>query len=469
MSADLFAEFGTGASARQTPGTSRQTSQPQTSSLIPDLEGLDLTTNSAHGGNGSTLRPVQPRTLLGHAAPSSTYGFSQPPHYGDNDGILFDASFEKTGSDHESDDWGEFESPEGPAAQSLPTGFPAPHGPKSRDIPSNRKDVPRKGPATSSKQIELLDSLSTEDEPSSHGKGASRSVQGRHGPPTRTIPSTKAKRLEQEDFEDAFEEWGDFTDGPPAEAPRIEGSKGKSTLKSTGGRASLSRAPNKPEPSFQISSMSSPSLSPGQIRPTNIPPPSVLLELFLRLLDQLQRDAVQAKKNLQDKEHLEQLASLIFHTLKAAARVVAGRTLRWKRDNILSQSMRIGPARSGKPGGMKLNTVNKNEDIKERQEAVDVITLWRDRAALFNSVLQASGKRPVQVIAENVRVTTAPASQGSLKASHACALCGLKRDERLPKVDESVEDSFGEWWADHWGHAECKSFWENSVDLLDRR
>ncbi|PLB33217.1 uncharacterized protein BDW47DRAFT_114384 [Aspergillus candidus] len=469
MSADLFAEFGAGASARQTPGTSRQNNQPQTSSLIPDLEGLDLSTNSAHSGDGSTLRPVQPRTLTGHAAPSSTYGFAQPPHYGDNDGILFDASFEETVSSHESDDWGEFEAPEPPSVQSLPAGFPASHGPRSCDIPPNKKDVPRKGPATSSKQIDLLDSLSNEDKPSSFGEGASRSVQGRHGPSRRTIPSTQGKRLEQEDFEDAFEEWGDFTDGPPSEPPRIAGSKGKPTPKSTGGRASLSRAPNKPEPSFQVSSTNSPSLSPDQIRPTNIPPPSVLLELFLRLLDQLQRDAVQSKKNLQDKERLEQLASLIFYTLKAAARVVAGRTLRWKRDNILSQSMRIGPARSGKPGGMKLNTVNKNEDIKERQEAVDVITLWRDRAALFNSVLQASGKRPVQVIAENVRVTTATASQGALKASHACALCGLKRDERLPKVDECVEDSFGEWWADHWGHAECKSFWESSVNLLDRR
>jgi hypothetical protein len=131
--------------------------------------------------------------------------------------------------------------------------------------------------------------------------------------------------------------------------------------------------------------------------------------------------------------------------------------------------MKIGPARAGKSGGMKLNTVNKNEDIKEQQEAVDVIAMWRERAALFNSVIQASGRRPVQIVSENTRVMTATAAQGAIKASHACALCGLKRDERLPKFDEGVEDSFGEWWTDHWGHTDCRLFWENNMGMLRQR
>lgn len=118
---------------------------------------------------------------------------------------------------------------------------------------------------------------------------------------------------------------------------------------------------------------------------------------------------------------------------------------------------------------MKLSTVNKNEDIKEQQQAVDVIGLWRDRAAVFSSVVQASGQKPVPVITNTIRAITASAEQGALKAPHACALCGLKRDERLPRVDEGVEDSFGEWWTDHWGHTDCRDFWESHSKLLDQR
>jgi hypothetical protein len=118
---------------------------------------------------------------------------------------------------------------------------------------------------------------------------------------------------------------------------------------------------------------------------------------------------------------------------------------------------------------MKLSTVNKNESIKEQQEAVDVLTMWRDQAALFNSVIQASGRQPIHAIAENARVVTATAAQGAIKAPHACALCGLKRDERLPKIDENVQDSFGEWWVEHWGHSECKGFWEKNMGLLAQR
>ncbi|GAB1191328.1 hypothetical protein APSETT444_000500 [Aspergillus pseudonomiae] len=269
------------------------------------------------------------------------------------------------------------------------------------------------------------------------------------------------------DDEDAFGDWGDFVDGPPTEPSKSVGSQRLASAKVPIQKAKAATNLEKQiSPTFNISSSA---VSPAQIRPTNIPPPSVLLELFPRLFDQLRKEATEARKNVQEKQNIENVALLILCTLKAAARVVAGRTLRWKRDSILSQSMRIGPARAGKPGGMKLNTVNKNEDIKEQQEAVDVISMWRDRTALFNSVIQASGRRPIHVIPPNIRAMTATPEQGALKASHACALCGLKREERLPKVDDQVEDSFGEWWTDHWGHTECRQFWETNVALLGQR
>ncbi|OOF95984.1 hypothetical protein ASPCADRAFT_207328 [Aspergillus carbonarius ITEM 5010] len=340
-----------------------------------------------------------------------------------------------------------------------------------RDAVKERRVLPAPSKRTTvdSAPFNLIDSLSIDDNiPLSGSKPPAT--------PDRTVPKSRRKEppsatLPLPTQEDPFEEWGDFVDGPftapsqtdgpgtaapTAQRSRKNGSKISENVKTSAG----------PTDSFQTSSHPT---AAAQVRPTNIPPPSVLLELFPQLLDELRQEATKARKDLQQKDQLENTAILIICTLKTAARVVAGRTLRWKRDSILSQSMRIGPARAGKPGGMKLNTVNKNEDIKEQQEAVDVLTMWRDRTALFNSIIQAAGRQPVQVIPENIRVMAFTANQGALKASHACALCGLKRDERMPRIDGDVEDSFGEWWTDHWGHTDCRQFWEKNRSLLGQR
>jgi hypothetical protein len=118
---------------------------------------------------------------------------------------------------------------------------------------------------------------------------------------------------------------------------------------------------------------------------------------------------------------------------------------------------------------MKLSSVSKGENIKEEQEVVTVIESWRNHTASFNSFIQSSGGLTIPVIADKSRVDTASPEDGALKASHACALCGLKRDERLPKVDEDVQDSFGDWWTEHWGHTDCKRFWEENSKHLSQR
>lgn len=121
---------------------------------------------------------------------------------------------------------------------------------------------------------------------------------------------------------------------------------------------------------------------------------------------------------------------------------------------------------------MKLNAVNKHEDVKEEQDAADVLALWRERAALFNAVVQSAGLRPIPAVAgpAALKVITAKSGQGALKAAHACALCALKRDERVLRVDEEdVQDSFGEWWTDHWGHTGCRLFWEANHGMLGQR
>lgn len=432
MSADLFAEFGINATSTQPSNTSRQhTTHAHTSSLIPDLD----TSEDAEFGDFTSPAP---------SAPSMSQQTRQPQY---DDNVLFDATLE-TASNAESDDWGEFETAEPSSAQQQPT-RPV-HAPGRVQGQSKSSDL-------LSGDFDLL-SIEDKKPPS---KPQARKAVPKKSPLPQSKPSLKPPEPPEDD---PFEDWGDFNDGPPAPSP-VQPRKSGATP------ALNKQPPAQPERSASqaFNKIRQENVPISQVRPTNIPPPSVLLELFPQVLEQLRQEATQARKNSQQKEVLETAAAAIICTLKTAARVIAGRTHRWKRDAILSQSMRIGPARSGKTGGMKLSSINKNEDIKEQQESVDVITIWRDRAALFNSVVQTSGKRPVPVIPENVRAITASAEQGATKASHACALCGLKRDERLPKVDEGVEDSFGEWWTDHWGHTDCREFWQSNSRLLGQR
>lgn len=216
-----------------------------------------------------------------------------------------------------------------------------------------------------------------------------------------------------------------------------------------------------------------PSNAEHQVRPTNIPPPSIVLALFPPLLEHLQQKAakyISSAKGLSEPIPPDpNLAHHISRNLRVMARVVTGRTLRWKRDPILRQSTKIGPARSGKPGGMKLSSVNKNETIKEEQEAVEVLKAWRSRGGLLSAVISAAGLKPIPIPTGNMKIRTGTADEGILKASHACALCGLKREERIAEVDRGVNDSFREWWVDHWGHTDCQRFWEENSSSLAHR
>ncbi|KAL5365807.1 hypothetical protein BJX96DRAFT_19788 [Aspergillus floccosus] len=453
MTADLFAEFGFGAPSNQAANNQNFiSSRSRTSSLIPGLETVqDAPRSSSNQPNASG--PVHSQPLRDRSDSFGDFHSPQLTSYDQGGDVLFDATLDDV-PDSDSEDWGEFETADATPSQTTATGLPHSQKPVAKSINSNTSQ-PNHSPAQVN-QLDLLDSLSIQDSPPVPHKPTSARLNG--GARTLKKPASPAtsKILAPDD---PFEEWDDFVDGPTAGAPTP-----KSTQRAT------SKKPTKPDPkSAQNFGVVESSVPAAQVRPTNIPPPSVLLELFPRLFEVLREEASAARRNPQQPELMEKASSTIMCALKAAARVVAGRTLRWKRDTILSQSMKIGPARAGKSGGMKLNTVNKNEDIKEQQEAVDVITMWRERAALFNSVIQASGRRPVQIISENTRVMTATATQGAIKASHACALCGLKRDERLPKFDESVEDSFGEWWTDHWGHTDCRLFWENNLGMLRQR
>jgi hypothetical protein len=455
MSADLFAEFGykaPSAPPSNVPGS-------QANSLIPDLDILEDVVSS------------DPRTDIQGQSSSSHGKQSQAPadqftlalstdspelqDYDDGSNVLFDATLEPMPADEDEDeDWGEFESAESATSQSQ-LAARSQQQDRLLDSRSTSKDAPT--------LLDVMDTLSIADSkpPNTSQPVLRQSIDK----PSSHIKAVAPIAVPDPAPDDPFEDWGEFTDGPPAEVKPVK-FQSSSGSRSPHAKIAQARTAVLTSPTF---TMPGEKVSESQIRPTNIPPPSVLLELFPTLFEQLREEATKARRGLQQGDQVEVAASLVLCTLKVVARVVAGRTLRWKRDTILSQSMRIGPARSGKPGGMKLSTVNKNESIKEQQEAVDVLTLWRDQAALFNSVIQASGRQPIQAIAENARVVTATAAQGAIIAAHACALCGLKRDERLPKIDENVQDSFGEWWVEHWGHSECKDFWERNMSLLAQR
>ena len=108
---------------------------------------------------------------------------------------------------------------------------------------------------------------------------------------------------------------------------------------------------------------------------------------------------------------------------------------------------------------MKLAAIGKSESLKEEKEAADVVDAWGKSAHLFNSTVSKAGiQRPLMALYLSVRPRLASGID-VLKASHACALCGINRDERVSQVDVNVEDSFGEYWIEHWGHRDCRDFW----------
>ena len=226
------------------------------------------------------------------------------------------------------------------------------------------------------------------------------------------------------------------------------------------------------------------SVRPTDVPPTNIPPPVILLSLFPALFRKAHADFFQPlaglnptskAKTMGDTKVIDYLQGCLA-LVRTAAHVIAGRKYRWKRDTFLSQGMRIGPAgRSG--GGMKLTGIDKAENNKEEREVLDVVRAWGELSGRLRSAVaagqNASSSGSVRVIPdvqETMVVQTAKQTEGGVPAPHQCALCGLKRDERVVKVDDQVQDSFGEWWIEQVSmHKDCRSFWEEQKDSIRQR
>jgi hypothetical protein len=260
-------------------------------------------------------------------------------------------------------------------------------------------------------------------------------------------PSRKPQATREEPVADvADEEWEPFDEETPSDVTNSSGAP-KS-------HASL------PEEALRDTPRQTGSLTVPE-RPSNVPPPSSLLQLLSTVFQSIRRSNADATATK------SALASQVLLVFRTASRIIAGRTLRWKRDSILAQSVRIGQA--GKSGGMKLMSVNKSETSKEEREVEDMIQDWSNYIHEFNSIVSQASLPPVRMRLSPQSPLKILKQTNSSGSSKQCAICGLKRTERLSDVDVDVDDLFGEFWVEHWGHRDCCDFWYSYKSMLGQR
>lgn len=195
-------------------------------------------------------------------------------------------------------------------------------------------------------------------------------------------------------------------------------------------------------------------------RPTNMPPPVVLLTWLPNVFSAL---AAQARQSNTDVI----AGTAAVQAYRVSARIIAGRAARWKRDTILAQSMKIGAA--GRSGGMKLAALDKGESRKEGQAAEELILSWNRFSHVLNAaIIRAKAQKPPMALSSKLSARVA-AGLDVVTATHICAVCGLRRNERVIGIDVSVSDTFGEFWVKHWGHKDCADTWYGFKNLLDQR
>jgi hypothetical protein len=167
--------------------------------------------------------------------------------------------------------------------------------------------------------------------------------------------------------------------------------------------------------------------------------------------------------------------TIIIQLHRLSGRIVAGRAQRWRRDNLLSQSLRMSDMSHGnKQSGMKLSSLSKSETQREAREASETVTAWNARFSSFTSALRKHNivlpKETKLRLSEPMAVKILKSEQGGMDASYICPVCGLKRNERVVGVDDAgVEDVFGDFWQDGWGHIDCADAWYQYNELLSQR
>ncbi|EFQ28455.1 hypothetical protein CGRA01v4_07377 [Colletotrichum graminicola] len=301
------------------------------------------------------------------------------------------------------------------------------------------------------------------------------------GAAKKSSTTTSLQKPQKEEEED----WPDFEDFPDDEPSAVDSANPPESWDwdaVDGVKPAVSSAvtTKKPAPKSKVKPNSEASEARDDAPPPiNIPPPSVLLSIFPQLLDLAnsslfkptgQMAAPIRKRILSDPGTVSFLrAYLLLATV--AARVIAGRKLRWHRDKFLAQGMAISAAGAK---GMKLAGIDKAQAAREDRETADVVGVWREHVGRLRSAVAAANST-VKIPRDQLRVPeineTMPVSTAKVvpTAPKPCVICGLKRDERVSRVDFDVEDSFGEWWVEHWGHRACKNFWVEHERQLRQR
>ncbi|GAB7339713.1 hypothetical protein MBLNU457_6283t1 [Dothideomycetes sp. NU457] len=322
----------------------------------------------------------------------------------------------------------------------------------------------------------MIDLLELDTETSSHSssgpapqsRNEAKPTIPRAKPPQTKAPSPKkpAKAVAEKPSKQTEETWDDFeTTTPTAATP---------TTKTTD---PLPQDPQIAVPSALLHRLALLHLEPTQRthRPTTIPPPSVLLPIFSATISTLTTTFLAPLSSLPPSTKTTLLTNPNTTALLRAystfthilSHILAGRKHRWKRDKYLAQSMSIGP--SGSRSGMKIAGLDKSELGREDQIAADVLAVWskqvgrlRNIVGAYNAAVGDKGKiGPVPELGATIPVRVAKGAEGAVVGLQPCALCGLKREERVAKVDAEVEDSFGEWWVEGVNmHTSCAVFWE---------
>ncbi|KAG6027810.1 hypothetical protein E4U41_000831 [Claviceps citrina] len=209
--------------------------------------------------------------------------------------------------------------------------------------------------------------------------------------------------------------------------------------------------------------------------PTNVPPPAILLSVFPDLFSSgdvlfkpLSGQTATIRKQLLSNPRTVSFLQGYILIATTAARIIAGRKHRWHRDKILAKSMSVSAAGSK---GMKLAGLDKTRAARDDREAADVVAAWKEYVGRLRSAVAAANAAAdvdlkVPELTESAQIQTAKMVP---TAARPCIVCGLKREERVARVDFDVEDSFGEWWVDHWGHRACKNFWLRHEEKLRQR
>lgn len=432
------------------------------------------------------------------------------PVHNPDPNVLFDADFEAENELDEDDDFGDFETGDTVTTSQAPPAAPAATTTSALDLLSlNAAPAPAPAPPKKQPPGLVLSKAALNNSPASYPqapKSPYGSFQERKPEPAKQLqvkppagtkvlsdantaspsPITAWPSVEHDGFGNDWEEFKDLPDTKPTPAT-------KSTLKPKpnpkpapasssdwewqdwGGTDEKPSSTNT-QPSSQPQTPSPTTSNPGP-PPTNIPPPAILLSLFPQLLDLASASLLKPLLTLSSSSPAYQRVLAAEPTLTflrgylalaaVASRLIAGRKHRWHRDKFLAQGMSISAAPVGKGGGgargMKLANIDKSQSAREDREAAEVADAWKRQVGRLRGVVagvNASHPGEIQLrvpeVAVGLAVTTA---KNVPTAPRACVVCGLKRDERVARVDVEVEDSFGEWWVEHWGHRECRNFW----------